>query len=102
MFTSGAELETFPPMHPDAMRASHHQYTIAMIRNHLRFARMLRIDHVMGLHRLFLDSGWAVRRGRGLYVRYPSAEIYRHSQRGNRTVTTRESLARTWGSFRRK
>ena len=62
-------------MNPEAMRTSGHAYTIAMIRNHLRFARLLRIDHVMGLHRLFwIPEGMPGTQG--LYVRYPSEEIY--------------------------
>ena len=72
MFTSGQDW-SFPPMNPQAMRTSGHAYTIAMIRNHLRFARLLRIDHVMGLHRLS-DTGGNTRY-EGLYVRYPSEEI---------------------------
>jgi len=74
MFTSGQDW-SFPPMSPHAMRTTGHQYTIAMIRNHLRFARMLRIDHVMGLHRLFwIPEGMPGTHG--LYVRYPAEETY--------------------------
>jgi len=74
MFTSGQDW-SFPPMHPIAMRSTHHRYTIAMIRNHLRFARLLRIDHVMGLHRLFwIPEGMPG--SQGFYVRYPADDIY--------------------------
>jgi 4-alpha-glucanotransferase len=74
MFTSGQNWN-FPPMVPQSMRESGYAYMIAMIRNHLRFARLLRIDHVMGLHRLFwIPEGMPGRQG--LYVRYPSEEIY--------------------------
>jgi 4-alpha-glucanotransferase len=74
MFTSGQDW-SFPPMNPEAMRTSGHAYTIAMIRNHLRFARLLRIDHVMGLHRLFwIPEGMPGTQG--LYVRYPFEEVY--------------------------
>jgi len=74
MFTSGQDW-SFPPMDPHAMRITGHQYTIAMIRNHLRFARLLRMDHVMGLHRLFwIPEGMSGTQG--LYVQYPSEEIY--------------------------
>src|SRR5262249_1546289 len=65
----------FPPMHPDLMRLRHHQYTIAYLRNHLRFARLLRIDHVMGLHRLFwIPNGFTG--DKGVYVNYPAEELY--------------------------
>jgi len=62
-------------MHPERMRFHHHDYTIAYIRNHLRFARMLRIDHVMGLHRLFwIPAG--LTGDKGVYVEYPAEELY--------------------------
>ncbi len=74
VFTKGQNWG-FPPMHPDSMRLRHHQYTIAYIRNHLRYARMLRIDHVMGLHRLFwIPNGFTG--DKGVYVDYPAAELY--------------------------
>jgi 4-alpha-glucanotransferase len=74
MFTSGQNW-SFPPMHPEAMRADQYRYLIAVVRNHLRYARMLRIDHVMGLHRLFwIPDG--LTGDQGVYVRYPSDEIY--------------------------
>ena len=74
MFTSGQNW-SFPPMHPQAMRTTQHRYTIAMIRNHLRFARLLRIDHVMGLHRLFwIPDGMPG--SKGFYVQNPADEIY--------------------------
>jgi 4-alpha-glucanotransferase len=65
----------FPPLHPERMRASGHGYFIDCIRHHLRYAGILRIDHVMGLHRLF----WIPRGAEpsdGVYVRYPSEDLY--------------------------
>jgi 4-alpha-glucanotransferase len=74
VFTKGQNWG-FPPMHPDVMRLRHYDYTIAYIRNHLRYARMLRIDHVMGLHRLFwIPRGLTA--GEGVYVEYPADELY--------------------------
>jgi 4-alpha-glucanotransferase len=65
----------FPPMHPEAIRQHHHNYTVAYVRNHLRYARMLRIDHVMGLHRLFwIPNG--LTGDKGVYVEYPAEELY--------------------------
>ncbi|MEW5700657.1 MAG: 4-alpha-glucanotransferase [Candidatus Zixiibacteriota bacterium] len=66
---------SFPPWRPQAMRQSGYAYLIACLRHHLRHARMLRLDHIMGLHRFF----WIPRGGDGndgVYVRYPSDEIY--------------------------
>jgi len=74
LFTSGQNW-SFPPMNPEALRADQYRYLIAVVRNHLRYARMLRIDHVMGLHRLFwIPDGMTG--DQGVYVRYPADEIY--------------------------
>lgn len=65
----------FPPLHPQRIREDRYQYMIAGIREQMRYANALRIDHVMGLHRLFV-----IPRGRqardGVYVRYPAEELY--------------------------
>ncbi|MEZ4367627.1 MAG: 4-alpha-glucanotransferase [Kofleriaceae bacterium] len=64
-----------PPLHPRRIRDSGWRYVIDMVRHHMARATMLRIDHVMGLHRLY----W-VPRGRsateGVYVRYPADELW--------------------------
>ncbi len=74
VFTSGQNW-AFPPMHPDVVRLRHHQYTIAYLRNHFRYSKMLRIDHVMGLHRLFwIPHGFTG--DKGVYVDYPADELY--------------------------
>jgi 4-alpha-glucanotransferase len=74
VFTKGQNWG-FPPMHPEAMRMSRYQYTIAYIRNHLRYARLLRIDHVMGLHRLYcIPDGQTG--DKGVYVHYPADDLY--------------------------
>ena len=65
----------FPPLSPDAMRATGFEYTIATVRNHLRYAGVLRLDHVMGLHRQFwVPNGMDA--AHGVYVRYPAREHY--------------------------
>ena len=74
VFTKGQNWG-FPPMHPRAMRANRHQYTIAFIRNHLRHAGLLRVDHVMGLHRLYWIPEGASG-AHGVYVEYPAEELY--------------------------
>src|SRR5439155_11703885 len=74
VFTKGQNWG-FPPMHPEAMRLNRYQYLIAVIRNHLRYARLLRIDHVMGLHRLYwIPDG--LTGDKGVYVDYPAEELY--------------------------
>jgi len=74
VFTKGQNWG-FPPMHPEAMRLNRYQYVIAFIRNHLRYARLLRIDHVMGLHRLYWIPD-ELTGDKGVYVDYPAEELY--------------------------
>ena len=65
----------FPPFHPQRIRDTHYRYFIESIRNHLRYAGMLRIDHIMGLHRLYwIPQGAAA--SEGAYVRYHRDEFY--------------------------
>lgn len=64
-----------PPVRPEASRLQGHRYFIQSIRHQLQFASILRIDHVMGLHRLFwIPPGGDSRDG--AYVRYPAEEYY--------------------------
>ena len=65
----------FPPLHPDAIRDHHHVYFRECIRRQLEHASILRIDHVMGLHRLFCIPGGMEAKD-GVYVRYPEDELY--------------------------
>jgi len=74
VFTRGQNWR-FPPLHPEKTREHGYGYFIAYLRHHLRHAGILRIDHVMGLHRLF----WIPRgleTSHGVYVRYPAEELY--------------------------
>lgn len=65
----------FPPVLPDRSRAQHHRYLIASIRTMLRHASALRVDHVMGLHRLFwIPDGRPA--AEGTYVASPKDELY--------------------------
>ncbi|HEV2245871.1 MAG TPA: 4-alpha-glucanotransferase [Terriglobia bacterium] len=65
----------FPPMHPEKMRENGYAYLRKALHHHLAHARVLRIDHVMGLHRLFwVPKGYEP--GDGAYVRYPAEEMY--------------------------
>lgn len=73
-FTRGQDWG-FPPLNPTAVREQGYGYTIACLRNHFRFAGILRLDHVMALHRLFwVPHGLEPREG--VYVRYPAEELY--------------------------
>src|SRR3990170_1869165 len=74
VFTRGQDWG-FPPLHPEAIREQGYRYVIAYLRHHLQHTTLLRIDHVMGLHRLFwIPKGLEARDG--VYVRYPAEELY--------------------------
>lgn len=74
VFTKGQNWG-FPPLHPERLRQEGYSYYIACLRHHLRHAGILRIDHVMSLHRLFwVPKGMEA--SEGVYVRYPVEEFY--------------------------
>jgi 4-alpha-glucanotransferase len=73
-FTQGQDWG-FPPMHPARGREEGFRYFRECLRHQLRHAGILRIDHVMGLHRFFwVPKGMSAREG--TYVRYPAEEQY--------------------------
>jgi 4-alpha-glucanotransferase len=73
-FTKGQDWG-FPPLRPERLRERGYDYLIASLRHHLRHAGMLRLDHVMQLHRLFWVPPGMGAAG-GVYVRYPHEELY--------------------------
>ncbi len=65
----------FPPVSPMISRAQGHAHLAACLRHHLTAARVLRLDHVMGLERLYwVPDGHAA--SEGVYVRYPRDELF--------------------------
>jgi len=65
----------FPPVVPDRSRAEGHGYWRECLAHVMRHAGLLRIDHVMGMHRQFwIPSGFEKREG--VYVRYPAEELH--------------------------
>lgn len=63
------------PLHPERIREQGYRYFIACLRHHLKYAGLLRLDHVMSLHRLFwVPRGLEARQG--VYVRYRADELY--------------------------
>ncbi|HVL81614.1 MAG TPA: 4-alpha-glucanotransferase, partial [Actinomycetota bacterium] len=73
-FTQGQDWG-FPPLHPHRIRSDRYRYVRATVAYLLRYATLLRVDHVMWLHRLFwvpegLDPS------QGVYVTYPAEELY--------------------------
>jgi len=74
VFTKGQNWG-FQPLHPERIREQGYRYTIAYLQHHLRYSGILRIDHVMGLHRLFcIPNGMEA--GQGVYLRYHAEELY--------------------------
>jgi 4-alpha-glucanotransferase len=64
-----------PPLHPVGIRAAGYGYVIDSVRRLMAQSRVMRIDHVMGLHRLFvLPPGRDA--GEGVYIRYRPEENY--------------------------
>jgi 4-alpha-glucanotransferase len=65
----------FPPVLPESSRAEGHRYWRECLAHVMRHAGLLRIDHVMGMHRQFwIPSGFEKRDG--VYVRYPAEELH--------------------------
>jgi 4-alpha-glucanotransferase len=65
----------FPPINPRVLRTQRYEYLRRVLRTQLRYAGMLRIDHVMSLHRLFfVPAGYEATDG--VYVSYPQDELY--------------------------
>ncbi len=82
-FFPGGQDWGFPPLHPDGIRRQRYRYPIAVFRHAMRHASVVRIDHVMGLHRLFVaPAGAGAGSGRepmaavgGAYLRYRADEL---------------------------
>jgi 4-alpha-glucanotransferase len=65
----------FPPLHPLRSREDGHAYLRAALRTLMRVSGMVRLDHVMSLHRLFwVPAGGGA--ADGVYVRYPAEELW--------------------------
>jgi 4-alpha-glucanotransferase len=72
---SGGQNWGSPPIDPRRSRESGHRYFAEAVRHHMRHASLLRVDHVIGMHRLYwIADGFEATDG--CYIRYPSDELY--------------------------
>ena len=75
LFFSQGQNWGFAPLHPERLRETQYRYVRDYLEFQMRFCQILRIDHVMGLHRLYwIPSGCSPRQG--AYVQYPAEELY--------------------------
>ena len=73
-FTRGQDWG-LPPLHPEAIRKQGYKYYIDCLRHNLKYAGILRIDHIMSYHRLFvIPHGFTA--GDGIYIHYNAPEFY--------------------------
>jgi 4-alpha-glucanotransferase len=73
-FSNEGQSWGFPPLDPRALRRSGYAYWIRLLRCAFAHMGALRIDHIMGLSRLFwVPRGHSAREG--AYVRYPEREL---------------------------
>jgi 4-alpha-glucanotransferase len=73
-FASGQDW-AFPPLHPVRMRQDGYDYFIAVLRRAFRHAAYLRVDHIMGLQRLYwIPEGFGATHG--AYVSYRADELH--------------------------
>jgi len=74
LFFSGGQDWSFPPLHPERMRDDGYAYLRATLRRACRHAGALRVDHVMGIHRLYwIPEGFDA--SHGAYVHSRSEEV---------------------------
>ena len=74
-FFSGGQNWGFPPLDPRASAASGHEHFRAVLHHHCEAASLLRIDHVMALHRLWcIPEGFDARDG--AYLSYPTDSLF--------------------------
>ena len=65
LFFSKGQDWGFAPLHPRRIRESGYKYMLAFLRFQMRYARLLRIDHVMGFPIGFIGCRADLKRGRG-------------------------------------
>ena len=75
MLFTGGQNWGFAPLSPHGLRADGYRYFTDCLRRQMELAGVLRMDHVMGLHRIYCVPPGADARD-GVYVRYRAEELY--------------------------
>jgi len=103
VFTTGQNWVA-PPLHPTTLRADVCHYWRLCLQHHMQQCNLLRIDHVMGLHRMFCIPAGASA-SEGTYIHFRPEERYAvltlESQR-NRTAVVGEDLGTVPHEVRRQ
>jgi 4-alpha-glucanotransferase len=73
-FYAGGQRWAFRPLHPRAIREQAYRHVVSLLRHAMRHADVLRIDHVMGLYRLWWVPDGA-EASDGAYVGYQNEEL---------------------------
>lgn len=74
-FFAGGQDWGFPPLHPVGSGRDGHDYFARSVRHLTQYGGVVRIDHVVGMHRLYwIPQGMDATEG--VYVRYPADELY--------------------------
>jgi 4-alpha-glucanotransferase len=65
----------FPAFNPFTHRDEGYQYLRQSLHNHLKYCKILRMDHVMGLFRVFsIPKKWTAHDG--IYMRFPQEDLF--------------------------
>lgn len=64
-----------PPLHPETLRRTGYRYLRESLAHNMKYARVLRVDHIMAFHRIFCVPENADATA-GTYIRYPAKELY--------------------------
>ncbi len=73
-FYAGGQAWALPPLHPEGIRTQRYRHLIAVLRSAFAHLRTIRVDHVMGLHRMYwIPDGHDARHG--AYVSYRADEL---------------------------
>lgn len=65
----------FPAFHPQKLNLKKYAYFIESIRQHLKYSKILRLDHVIGLYRIYsVPKGFGGKNG--AYIRFPKEDFF--------------------------